>query len=115
MLVKNEGDNITITTKGGDNEKETKITSTELVTVAQDSKTIDILNDSDLMSLFMAKNNISATFTLSTEKVEWPTIEVRPSNDTLVMNRDMVDPQSNPNSSPSVDIMAQAEQDPLLE
>ena len=44
------------------------------MSVTQHSDTIDILKDSDLMSLFLAKNNISATFTLSTEQVDWPTI-----------------------------------------
>lgn len=118
LLVKNEWDSITITTtKGGDNNKEeTKLTSTDLVLVTQDSETIDILNDSDLMSLFMAKNNISATFTISTEKVEWPTIDVKPSNDTLAMNTN-IDTKDSQVAEPmqSIDIMAQAEQDPLLE
>ena len=118
LLVKNEWDSITITTtKGGDNNKEeTKLTSTDLVLVTQGSETIDILNDSDLMSLFMAKNNISATFTISTEKVEWPTIDVKPSNDTLAMNTN-TDTKDSQVAEPiqRIDIMAQAEQDPLLE
>ena len=117
LLVKNEWDSITVTTKNWDNKEETKLTPTELVSLTQNSETIDILNDSDLMLLFMAKNDISATFSLSTEKVEWPTVDVRPSNDTLAMNTniDTTDSQSGTTPTPSIDIMAQIEQDPLLE
>jgi hypothetical protein len=60
--------------------------STELVAITQDSEEIAISTDSDLMSAFMAKNNISATFTLSTDNVEWPTIQPKEPKDTLAMN-----------------------------
>ena len=112
LLVKNEWDSIVITTKKWDNKEETKLTSTELISVTQNSETIDILNDSDLMSLFMAKNNISATFTLSTEKVEWPSIDIKPSNDMLAINT--ADAQSNNiDTIPSMGIVPQ--DNPLLE
>ena len=74
LLVKNDGDDITVVSKKWDSKQKTELTSEETVSVTQHSDTIDILKDSDLMSLFLAKNNISATFTLSTEQVDWPTI-----------------------------------------
>ena len=82
MLVKNDWDDVIVKTKKDEAQKWTNLTSTELVAVNTDSE-VDIFSDSDLMSLFMEKNNISATFTLSTEKVEWPTIETQPSNEVV--------------------------------
>ena len=118
MLVKNEWDAVVVKTKNDDKQKETKLTSTELVAVAPDSEDVDIFSDSDLMSLFMAKNNISATFTLSTDKVEWPVIETKQSKDMLAMEtkQDAVEntPEvANVDGALAVDIIE--EKDPLLE
>ena len=85
MLVKNDGDSVKVTAKKDATQKQTELESTELVAITPDSKEINISDDGDLMSAFMAKNNISATFTLSTEKVDWPTIPAKPSNDVLAM------------------------------
>jgi len=73
ILVKNSWDNIKLAAKN--NKEETTLMPTDLVSINQNTDTIDILEDSDVMSSFMSKNNISATFTLSTDKVEWPKIE----------------------------------------
>jgi len=81
MLVKNDGDAIVVKTTKDDSQKETTLTSTELVAINSDAEVVDVSDDSDLMSVFMTKNNISATFTLSTEKVEWPTIQPKASNE----------------------------------
>ena len=87
MLVKNEWDEVVVTTKKDETKKEVVIASTELVTLASDKESIDILSDSDLMALFLAKNNISATFTLSTEDVKWPTIQTKSQvEENLAMN-----------------------------
>jgi hypothetical protein len=85
MIVKNDGDSVKVTAKKDATQKQTELESTELVAITPDSKEINISDDDDLMSAFMAKNNISATFTLSTEKVDWPTIPAKPSNDVLAM------------------------------
>lgn len=85
MIVKNDGDAVVVTSKRNDIEEETELVSSELVAITPDSEKITISSDSDLMAAFMAKNNISATFTLSTEKVDWPTIPAKPSNDVLAM------------------------------
>lgn len=74
VLVKNSWDNIKLTAKKN-NKEETTLMSKDLVSINQNTDTIDILKNSDLMSSFMSKNNISATFTLSTDNVEWPKIE----------------------------------------
>jgi hypothetical protein len=74
MLVKNDGDKITVKTKKSENESEVKQISSELVAISSNSD-IDIVEDSDVMLTFMEKNNISATFTLSSEKVDWPKIQ----------------------------------------
>lgn len=74
MLVKNDWDNVTVKTKKSEKESEVKEISSELVAISSDSS-IDVVEDSDVMLNFMAKNNISATFTLSSEKVEWPKIQ----------------------------------------
>ena len=81
MLVKNDGDAIVVKTKKDDSQKETTLTSAELVAINPDADAVDVSGDSDLMSIFMTKNNISATFTLSTEKVEWPTIQPKISDE----------------------------------
>jgi hypothetical protein len=60
-----------VKTKKSEKEVEVKQISSELVAIAPDSDSIDILKDTDIMSAFMTKNNISVTFTLSTEKVDW--------------------------------------------
>lgn len=116
MLVKNDGDDVTVVTKKDTDKKETKLTSTEIVSLNQDTETIDILEDVDLMSAFMAKNNISATFTLSTEKVDWPTIEKKPSNELLAMQTwNESTGVVTKTESVSQTTTEQAQSDPLLE
>ena len=75
MLVKNDGDKITVKTKNSENKTEVKQISSELVAINPDSDKINVVEDGEVMLNFMAKNNISATFTLSTENVQWPTIK----------------------------------------
>ena len=75
MLVKNDWDKITVKTKKSEKEIETKQVTTELVAINPDSDKINIVEDWEVMLNFMAKNNISATFTLSREEVEWPEIK----------------------------------------
>lgn len=75
MLVKNDGDKITVKTKNSEKEASVKQVSSELVAINPDSDKINIVEDSEVMLNFMAKNNISATFTLSTEDVQWPEIK----------------------------------------
>ena len=114
MIVKNDGDAVAVTTKRNDIEEETQLVSSELVAITPDSEKITISSDSDLMAAFMAKNNISATFTLSTDDVEWPTIQPKPQpTDTLVMNTEVnTKSESNPEVIPEV---VEPEIDPLLE
>ena len=113
ILVKNDGDNVTVKTKADDT-KETKLAAAaELVSITKDSEVIDIIDDVDLMSAFMAKNNISATFTLSTDEVEWPTIQPKPSTDTLAMNTDLDKKEESSEVVPNVPV--EPERDPLLE
>ncbi|MBO7505367.1 hypothetical protein J6T66_04510 [bacterium] len=88
MIVKNDGDAVVVTTKQDDTHKQTELISSELVAIAPNSEKIIISSDSDLMAAFMAKNNISATFTLSTDEVDWPTIQPKQPKDTLAMKID---------------------------
>ena len=75
MLVKNDGDKITVKTKNSEDKPEVKQVSTELVAINPNSEKINVVEDDEVMLNFMAKNNISATFTLSTEDVQWPEIK----------------------------------------
>lgn len=76
MLVKNNGDSVTIVTTKDDNKTETKLESSDLIAIDSSDDSLDILKDSDLMLVFMEKNNISGTFTLSSEDIQWPTISL---------------------------------------
>ncbi len=80
MLVKNDGDKVTVKTKNSDNKTEVKQISSELVAINSSSDKINHIEDEEVMLNFMAKNNISATFTLSTENIERPTIKKEESN-----------------------------------
>ena len=75
MLVKNDGDVIIVKTKNSEKESKVKQVSSELVAITPNENKINILEDSEVMLTFMAKNNISATFTLSTEDVQRPDIK----------------------------------------
>ena len=75
LLVKNDWDKIMVKTKKSENKEGTKQVSSELVAINANSDKINIIEDSEVMLNFMSKNNISATFTLSKEKVEWPKIK----------------------------------------
>ena len=88
MLVKNDGDKITVKTKNSEKESEATQVSSELVAIKPDSDKIDIVEDDEVMLNFMAKNNISATFTISTENVDWPEISVKKPQTEIVMNTD---------------------------
>jgi hypothetical protein len=74
-----------VTTKKDDSSEQTQLVSSELVAITPDSEKITISTDLDLMAAFMAKNNISATFTLSTDEVQWPTVQPKQPKDTLAM------------------------------
>ena len=114
MLVKNDWDDVAITTKD-DDKKETKLASAELVSITKDSEVIDIVDDVDLMSAFMAKNNISATFTLSTDEVDWPTVKPKPSDDVLAMQTETTTPDESTEVVSPVVTEVIEDTDPLLE
>ena len=125
MLVKNDWDNVTVKTKKSESESEIKQISSELVAISSDSN-IDIVEDSDVMLSFMAKNNISATFTLSSEQVDWPKIKPNGSGKFIAMqtksnndvqNNDVQNLQPSPDEN--VQTISESKQDevvdPLLE
>jgi hypothetical protein len=124
MLVKNDGDKITVKTKHSE-ETEIKQISSELVAINPDSETIDVVEDSEVMLNFLAKNNISATFTLSTENVEWPTIKSEQQNNLIAI--EMIQQSNNSSNSninynktgstntEHVDLIVTEEKDPLLD
>ncbi|MBR4634686.1 hypothetical protein IKO50_07250 [bacterium] len=85
MLVKNDGDKITVKTKNSEDKPEVKQVSTELVAINPNSEKINVVEDDEVMFNFMAKNNISATFTLSTEDVQWPEIKREESTNLIAM------------------------------
>lgn len=119
ILVKNDWDEVTVTaTKVGWN-KQAKITSSELMSLAPSSESVDVIEDSDLMELFLTKNNISATFTLSNEAVDWPTVKPKPSNDILAMETNNITDIDNTNIDgewmSNVDNDLVQKDDPLLE
>jgi len=127
MLVKNDGDKITVRTKNSENKTEVKQISSELVAINPNSDTVDILKDTDIMSAFMTKNNISVTFTLSTEKIDWPRVKAEEKEGLIAMQVEQENPQITQNVKPEsienkVDgnkdeniIVAQEEKDPILE
>ena len=85
MLVKNDGDKITVKTKNSEDKSEVKQVSAELVAINPNSEKINVVEDDEVMLNFMAKNNISATFTLSTEDVQWPEIKREEKNDLVAV------------------------------
>ena len=123
MLVKNDGDKITVKTKKSEKENAVKQISTELVAINSDSDKIDIIEDSEIMLNFMTKNNISATFTISTEKVEWPEIKQEDTNKLVAIQTKQESKQptqntrigENKNSINESVVITQEEKDPLLE
>ena len=124
MLVKNDWDKITVKTKNSEKEPEIKQISSELVAINPESETIDVVENSEVMLNFMAKNNISATFTLSTENIEWPTIKTEQQNDLIAMevsqeNKNI--PENNTKSEKAENIISEdvvitaEDKDPLLD
>ena len=95
MLVKNDGDKVTVKTKNSENKTEVKQISSELVAINSSSDKINHIEDQEVMINFMAKNNISVTFTLSTEDVQWPEIKREEKNDLVAV-------QTKQESSPQV-------------
>ena len=61
------------------------------MSLAPSSESVDVVDDSDLMDLFLAKNNISVTFTLSNEVVDRPTVKPKTPNDALAMENHATD------------------------
>jgi len=124
MLVKNDGDKITVKTKNSGNKTEVKQISSELVAISSDSDKINVVENDEVMLNFMAKNNISATFTLSTENVQWPEIKHEEKNNLIAMQTWLENKKSLENNvksgkaensiDESVAVMPQ-EKDPLLE
>ena len=124
MLVKNDGDKVTVKTKNSGNKTEVKQISSELVAINSDSDKINVVEDDEVMLNFMAKNNISATFTLSTENVQWPEIKHEEKNNLIAMQtwwENKKSPENNVKSGKvenSIDenvVVAPEEKDPLLE
>ena len=124
MLVKNDGDKVTVKTKNSENKTEVKQISSELVAINSSSDKINHIEDQEVMINFMAKNNISVTFTLSTEDVQWPEIKREEKNDLVaVQTKQESSPQVQnlksewaekvKSKETTVDVVA--EKDPLLE
>lgn len=123
LLVKNDWDKITVKTKESNKETVVKQISSEVVAINTNSDKINIVEDSEVMLNFMSKNNISATFTLSKEKVEWPEIK-REEKNKIVAMQDKQEIKQNSQNVKSKDtenlvkdntaIQAE-EKDPLLE
>ena len=120
ILVKNDGDKVTVKTKNSEDKPQVKQVSSELVAIAPDSDKINLVEDDEIMINFMAKNNISATFTLSTEDVQWPeikrekptnlvAIETKEENKQTTQNESVDKPQ---NGKVTENVV---EKDPLLE
>jgi len=120
MLVKNDGDKVTVKTKNSENKTEVKQISSELVAINSSSDKINHIEDQAVMINFMTKNNISATFTLSTEDVQWPeikrekptnlvAIETKEENKQTTQNESVDKPQ---NGKVTENVV---EKDPLLE
>ena len=124
MLVKNDGDKITVKTKNSENKTEVKQISSELVAINPDTDKINVVEDSEVMLNFMAKNNISATFTLSTDDVQWPTIKKEEKNDLIAMQTEQEHKQPSQDNIKSDEsenivnenvVIVPEEKDPLLE
>ena len=123
MLVKNDGDKVTVKTKKSEEKTEIKEITSELVAINPNSDNIDVLKDSDIMLAFMEKNNISVTFTLSTENVEWPEIKDEETSKLVIMQTKSESNQKTQNvkSEETTDqinetvAVSTEEKDPLLE
>ena len=124
MLVKNDGDKVTVKTKNSENKTEVKQISSELVAINPDTDKINVIENNEVMLNFMAKNNISATFTLSTEDVQWPTIRKEEKNDLIAIqteqehkqpSQDNIKSDENENNVNENVVIAKEEKDPLLE
>ena len=91
------------------------------MSLAPSSESVDVVDDSDLMDLFLAKNNISVTFTLSNEVVDRPTVKPKTPNDALAMENHATDVNNTDVSVDSkwewtnVNADSVQEDDPLLE
>ena len=123
LLVKNDWDKITVKTKEPGKDPTVTQISSEVVAINTNSDEINIVEDSEIMLNFMSKNNISATFTLSKEKVEWPEIKREEANKIVLMQDKQESKQNPQNIKPeeaenlkdnTVETMAE-EKDPLLE
>jgi len=124
MLVKNDGDKITVKTKNSENKTEVKQISSELVAINPNTDKINVVEDSEVMLNFMAKNNISATFTLSTDDVQWPIIKKEEKNDLIAMqteqehkqpSQDNIKSDENENIVNENVVIVSEEKNPLLE
>ena len=108
MLVKNEWDKVTVKTKNSEKEVEIKQISSELVAINPNSDKIDIIENWEIMLNFMVENNISATFTLSTDDVQWPTIKKEEKNNLIAM-------ETNQNKEPTYDNLKSEENWEIIE
>ncbi len=123
MLVKNDGDKVTVKTKNSENKAEIKQISSELIAINSNSDKINHIEDEEVMINFMAKNNISATFTLSTEDVKWPEIKREEPTNLIAMQTKEENTQtvqntwfiSVENSQINEEVEKIEEKDPLLE
>ena len=93
-----------------------------MVAINPDSDKINVVEDDEVMLNFMVKNNISATFTLSTDDVQWPEIKHEEKNDLIVMQTAWENKKSLENDTKSdnienlvQEVKAPEEKDPLLE
>ena len=124
MLLKNDGDKITVKTKNSENKSEVKQISSETVAININSDKINIIEDGEVMLNFMAKNNISATFTLSTDDVKWPEVKTPDKDNSVSMHigKESRSPSKNDIKSENNEqvveesvVAAPEEKDPLLE
>lgn len=122
LLVKNDGDKVTVKSKNSEKKSEVKEISTELVAINTNSDKINVIEDSEVMLNFMAKNNISATFTLSTENVQWPEVKREEKNTFIAMDVKLENKQLSQDNSKSewtqnliTENVVSEDKDPLLE
>ena len=121
VLVKNNWDKAKFEFKNTEKEQEAKQIPSKLVAIVTETNTINMVEDSEIMMNFMEKNNISATFTLSTEKVELSKIKKDDSKKVVVAKNEQEnkkvsqDKTPDKNSSKNDVVNSSEDKDPLLE
>lgn len=89
IIVKNDGDPVVISTRKDEKNSSPKILTSETVSIDANLESFDVLDDSDLMSIFKTKNNISWTFTISRDEIQWPQINKESVSKEIVWKTDL--------------------------